>query len=191
MIENRQRNRSFAVFIVVSGLFLPTLSSGGASTGEDGLAAKYACDEGIQADPEVILFTDFDSAGWRDQWPGGQRATVSEVRSDRERGFEPLQGQAMRIKVPQGEHYGASLRYDFEERMGREPEQIYFRYYLRFGSDWNPRRGGKLPGIGGTYGRAGWGGRPSDGRKAGQPAASSRVSEKARPLSVSTVTTRI
>ena len=34
---------------------------------------------------------------------------------------------------------------------------------MRFADDWTPRRGGKLPGFGGTYGRAGWGGRPVDG----------------------------
>jgi hypothetical protein len=86
------------------------------------------------------------------------------VNEDKDRGFEPLQNKALRIRVDKGGHYGASLDYDFKKKTGSEPEEIYFRYYLRFGSDWNPRRGGKLPGIGGTYGRAGWGGRPSDGR---------------------------
>ncbi len=164
IIATHQRKSSLAVFLVVNGLLLSTLSADGPATGEEGLAAQYSRDEGIQEDPDVILFTDFDSEEWRDQWSGGKRTTVSVIGKDRERGFEPLQDQAMRIRVTQGEHYGASLQYDFEERMGREPEEICFRYYLRFGSDWNPRRGGKLPGIGGTYGRAGWGGRPSNGR---------------------------
>ena len=46
----------------------------------------------------------------------------------------------------------------------REPDEIYFRYYLRLAADWNQTlQGGKLPGISGTYGVAGWGGRKSDG----------------------------
>ena len=48
--------------------------------------------------------------------------------------------------------------------MTLEPEEIFFRYYLRFDSDWkNATSDGKLPGISGTYGKAGWGGRPVNG----------------------------
>ena len=36
---------------------------------------------------------------------------------------------------------------------------------VRFGDSWDPVvDGGKMPGLSGTYGRAGWGGRRSDGR---------------------------
>ena len=67
------------------------------------------------------------------------------------------------INVENGGHYGASFDFDFSDQWNHEPEDIYFRYYLRFADDWDPERGGKLPGIGGTYGRAGWGGRPVHG----------------------------
>jgi hypothetical protein len=67
------------------------------------------------------------------------------------------------VHVERGGHYGLSLAYRFERQLGYEPEEVYFRYYLRLADDWTPRRGGKLPGFGGTYGRAGWGGRPVDG----------------------------
>ncbi|MBN2316564.1 MAG: hypothetical protein JXM79_21735, partial [Sedimentisphaerales bacterium] len=149
-----------AIFIVLAFI----VSAGDSKSDEKGLASKYISDKGIDKDPDVVIFTDFDSDGWRDDWSGGNRPTVSIVAEDKERNFEPLQGKALRIKVDKGGHYGASLQYDFKKKTGGEPEEIYFRYYLRFGSDWDPRRGGKLPGIGGTYGRAGWGGRPSDGR---------------------------
>ena len=57
-----------------------------------------------------------------------------------------------------------NMTYKFQREIGYEPEEIYFRYYLRFGDDWNQTvQGGKMPGISGTYGTAGWGGRPSDG----------------------------
>ena len=82
---------------------------------------------------------------------------------DKERKFEPLLGKALRIKVSKGGHYGASLQFAFKKRTGEEPEEIYFRYYPRFADDWKPERGGKLPGIAGTYGPAGWGGRPVNG----------------------------
>jgi len=151
---------SVAIFMVLA----LAVSSVGSKSDEKGLASKTVGDKGIEKDSDVILFTDFESDGWRGHWLGWKRPTVSIVADDKERNFEPFQGKALRIKVNKGGHYGASLQYNFKKEMGSEPEEIYFRYYLRFGSDWNPRRGGKLPGIGGTYGRAGWGGRPSDGR---------------------------
>jgi len=129
-----------------------------------GIAGRHPHDQQIESDPNVIVAADFESDAWRREFSGGNRPTVSVVAEDRERTFQPLLGKALRIKVSRGEHYGASIEYDFKRRLGYEPEEIYFRYYLRFGSDWDPARGGKLPGIGGTYGRGGWGGRPSDGR---------------------------
>jgi hypothetical protein len=54
--------------------------------------------------------------------------------------------------------------YDFESAVGREPEELYAQYYVRFEDDFEVNGpGGKLPGFGGTYDRAGYGGRKSDG----------------------------
>ena len=114
---------------------------------------------------ETVFSCDFESDTWYEQF--GMRSNpehVDLVSSDPSRKFEPLAGKALRIRVDRGGHYGASIMYHFKRRTGVEPEEIYFRYYLRFGDDWNPAAGGKLPGISGTYGRAGWGGRPSNGR---------------------------
>jgi hypothetical protein len=107
----------------------------------------------------------FESDKWYEQFGMRSRPErVEVISSDSARKFEPLAGKAMRIKVDRGDHYGASITYRFKGQTGDEPQEIYFRYYLRFADDWNPAGGGKLPGISGTYGRAGWGGRPSDGR---------------------------
>ena len=65
--------------------------------------------------------------------------------------------------MDRGGHYGVSLTYRFAKHHGSEPEEIYFRYYLRLAHDWKPEKGGKFPGVAGTYGRAGWGGRKVDG----------------------------
>ncbi len=56
-----------------------------------------------------------------------------------------------------------SFAYKYLDELGAEPDEAFFRYYLRFGEDWEPTDGGKLPGPSGTYGVAGWGGRPVDG----------------------------
>lgn len=107
---------------------------------------------------------DFDSEDWHEAWGlATPPERVDLVTTDPERKFEPLDGGALRVRVDKGGHYGVSLAFPFERQWGFEPERAYFRYHLRFGDDWAPRRGGKLPGFGGTYGRAGWGGRPVDG----------------------------
>ncbi len=114
---------------------------------------------------DIVFSCDFESENWFRQF--GMRSSPERVEitsSDSARKFEPLAGKAMRIKVDRGDHYGTSVMYRFKAQTGDEPEEIYFRYYLRFADDWNPAGGGKLPGISGTYGRAGWGGRPSNGR---------------------------
>ena len=113
----------------------------------------------------MLFSCDFESDSWWLEWDAKQRDTHTDtVASDSARNFEPHRGRALRIRVDKGGHYGASLEYHFQKRTGAEPEEIFFRYYLRFADDWKPERGGKLPGIGGTYGRAGWGGRPVNGR---------------------------
>jgi len=117
-------------------------------------------------DREDIVFScDFESDNWYKEF--GMRSEperVEAVSSDPARKFEPLSGRAMRIKVERDGHYGTSILYRFKDQVGAEPQEIYFRYYLRFADDWDPAAGGKMPGISGTYGRAGWGGRPSNGR---------------------------
>jgi hypothetical protein len=128
-----------------------------------GLAARYPGDRGLEKDPDVIMVTGFESAGWRDEWTdvvGG----VSVVSDDRSLRFEPLSGKALRVELQKGALTALNTTYDFKPKVGSEPEEIYFRYYLRFAESWNPTvQGGKLPGPSGTYGKAGWGGRKVNG----------------------------
>ncbi len=129
-----------------------------------GLAAQYPGDEGIESDPDVIFAHDFDS-DWKSGWSiVGFEEYGAGVDSTETNGFEPFMGKAVRSRIPTNENNGMSLYYDFEDKIGYEPEEVYFRYYLRLGENWQATvDGGKLPGFGGTYNRAGWGGSPSHG----------------------------
>ena len=131
-----------------------------------GLAALYPDDRNIERDPDVIMATGFDSPLWMKDWSYVDvRGSLGRTGGDASAlGFNALSGQALQVRIPRGKHLGLDLRYRFADKLGEEPEEIYFRYYLRLASDWNPTTdGGKLPGISGTYGKAGWGGRPSEG----------------------------
>jgi hypothetical protein len=117
----------------------------------------------MDRDPAVMMVEDFESADWRRRWSevGGDIEVIS---NERGFGYAPFAGRALKVRIAEGKRSGASLRFRFGEHLGREPEEAYFRYMLRFGDDWRPEPdGGKLPGFAATYGRAGWGGRRSDG----------------------------
>lgn len=110
----------------------------------------------------TIFQADFEG---RD-WGAGMRNTNSRhlrIMSPGDTGFDPIDGRALRILIPQGSHYGSSIAIHFSDHLPEEPETAYFRYHIRLCGHWSTRFSGKLPGFGGTYGRAGWGGKPTDG----------------------------
>ncbi len=159
--------------------------SEGTSKGQVGLAAAYPGDEGIERDRDVFMFTGFDTLSWRNAWSYVRdTGTFNVVANDAKLGFEPLRGKALRINLAKGNNFGLDLHYAFADKLGAEPEEIYFRYYLRFADDWRPDLdGGKLPGISGTYDRAGWGLRQSDGTNGWSMRGSfGRWTDKANPL---------
>jgi hypothetical protein len=131
-----------------------------------GLAARYPGDTGIEGDADVLFSDGFDSLAWPLRWRDVPvRGGASAVGEDPELGFAPLQGRALRVRIHKGSSLGMDLRYYFTRHFIDEPEEVFLRYYIRFSDDWNPwLEGGKLPGIAGTYGRAGWGMRTTDGR---------------------------
>lgn len=133
---------------------------------EQGIAQRYARDSGIERHPAVLKAENFDSPAWFLDWMGigWLRSHAQAIKDDPERRFEPLSGRALRVTLERGTNLGLDLSYTFKSEGQPEPEEIYFRYYLRFADDWNPSLdGGKLPGIAGTYGQAGWGMRKTDG----------------------------
>ena len=127
-----------------------------------GLASQFAADEGIATHPDVYHFADFEQENWQELW-SYVHGTVDTVQEDQSTIFAPLSGKALRIKIPEGDVNAMNMGFNFKEETGSEPDEVYFRYYLRFADDWETIEGGKLPGISGTYDTAGWGGRKSDG----------------------------
>lgn len=132
-----------------------------------GLAAKYANDQGIEKDASVIFTANFESKDWDRKWTSvGVRERLTPLEADPKLKLDPLQGKALRVQIAKGTTTALNTLYKFKKQIGEEPEEIYFRYYLRLANDWNQTvQGGKMPGISGTYGKAGWGGRRSRGLK--------------------------
>ena len=155
-------NRQFGDGVI--GVYRVQIPGSAAPRRSEGLAARYPNDSGIENDPDVMLFSSFNTSSWKQQWSSistGSKADI--VDEDDALLFAPLSGKALRVWMVANKHLGLHMTFAFKDKLGYEPEQAYFRYYLRFANDWRPG-GGKMPGFGGTYGRAGWGGRKSDGK---------------------------
>ena len=101
-----------------------------------GLASQYKHDRNIIKDPDVIFFADFESSDWKDEW-SEVHGYLDIVAKDPARKFEQFQGKALRVKLPKGHTTAMNTSYYFAKEDGKEPEEIYFRYYLRLGNDWN------------------------------------------------------
>ena len=65
---------------------------------------------------------------------------------------------ALRVSVPKGSHYGADFALHLDDAVDDVPEQLFFRYYVKFDQDWIATSHGKLPGFSGVYGSSGKGG---------------------------------
>lgn len=145
------------------GLFLPDPPIG-KSRVEHGLAARYPGDAGIEKDPDVLYANRFEDAGWRSGWSDFDPKTEPvPVSADGPNRFAPIDGKALKVTVAAGTRTGLNMHFRLA-RHGGEPDELYFRYYLRLGESWDPTvTGGKLPGLSGTYGKAGWGGRGASG----------------------------
>lgn len=111
---------------------------------------------------DVILSCDFEDAEWWRVWGlKGEPANCALVEGDTVLGGK---GKSLKVTIPKGASTGANFHFRFQPQLGHEPEEIYFRYYLKLDPDWkNARDGGKLPGFSATYGKSGWGGRKVDG----------------------------
>ena len=131
-----------------------------------GLAAEFPGDRGIGSHKSAVFATGFESTDWPKEWTrAGEMRVIDTIASDEARQFAPFSGKALRVRIVEGANGALNTLFKFRDETGSEPEEVYFRYYLRLGADWNQTiEGGKMPGLSGTYGVAGWGGRKSDGR---------------------------
>ncbi len=121
-----------------------------------------AAEPGLEGRPDIVLQDGFESANWFTAWGAKAAPQNTSVVSD---GSSFSGGSHLRVSVPKGGHYGTSFGFDFAKQGLPEPEELYFRYAIRLGPTWTTDGGGggKLPGFGGTYGVAGWGGKPVNG----------------------------
>lgn len=76
-------------------------------------------------------------------------------------------GSGVRVTIGAGEHFGTAMRWRFADNGLDEPEQLWFRYYLRFPHGFPNVGKGKLPGPAGLYSSSGRGNLPSTAAEPG------------------------
>lgn len=160
LVLTNARNQPSAIKI---GLFEAAIPAFPTPPVQEGLAAAYAGDVGIDKNPDVVFSSGFEEGGaWKSKWDVAN-GEIDIVKADGNLKFEALAGSALRVNLKKQSNFGSDIRLD-TKRFGKEPDELFFRYYLRLADDWNPNKdGGKMPGMAGTYNKAGWGGRRSDG----------------------------
>lgn len=139
----------YSIFIIVIWLLLQ-VSYGWCESEMD-------LEPSLQGRNDIIFFEDFESSDWYTHWDNvDYQDRVHTVTYNSFKG-----NKCLRVFIPRGGHYGTGMGFYFRRHGLEEPEEIYFRYYIYAGPTFGG--GGKLPGIAGTYGRAGWGGRRVNG----------------------------
>lgn len=109
--------------------------------------------------PQPVFTADFSEPDAHRRFDRTHHAQNGSVVSD------PLDdgNRVFRIAVNKDDHYGGAFSIHLAEHLEHEPVALYFRYRIWIDESWTTTTGGKLPGFGGTYNTAGWGGKPSDG----------------------------
>lgn len=93
---------------------------------------------------------------WNDPWVDatvGPRNNVSSI--------DGHVGSGVRVSIDVGQHFGTAMRWRFEDNGFDDPEQLWFRYYLRFPEGFTNVGKGKLPGPAGLYSSSARGNIPS------------------------------
>lgn len=148
------------------------LLSQSAKKSEVGIAKNYALDKNIDTDKHVYFAENFNQQTLWDSFANkvgynssvfGKNLSLSYIDHDDVNHFSSEEGQAIVAKYTTKKNLALNLDYSFEKHQGFEPEEAYFRYYMMLEPGSKVSGGGKLPGFGGTYNKAGWGGRGNDG----------------------------
>ncbi len=100
---------------------------------------------------DIILYEDFENSEW---WKAGHWSDRHEKRMVQAPLNTSLSSTAfrgnrsLRVFSPKGSHDGTRFDFFLNDLVKPVPEELYFRYYVRFGDTWKSLKGGgKMPGF--------------------------------------------
>jgi hypothetical protein len=103
----------------------------------------------VSAAPTVYLDEAYTSApsDWSASWYDADIGTRNRVTTV----SDGSDGSAIKVSIPAGSHFGSAMHWQFEDQAIPEPDELYFRYYLRIPDGFTNYGRGKLPGPAGLY----------------------------------------
>ncbi len=111
-------------------------------------AAALAAIPAVAA-PAVYLDETYSEspAQWTVDWYDADLGTRNRVSTI----SDGVDGPGIRVSVPSGSHFGSAMHYQFADQGMPDPDELYYRYYLRVPDGPEHQDRGKLPGPAGLY----------------------------------------
>jgi parallel beta helix pectate lyase-like protein/polysaccharide lyase-like protein/S-layer family protein len=135
-MTTRLRTRSAAAIFFVLASLAPTATSPAAATTD----TTYL-DEGYETTPGT----------WSTDWFDGDIGARNRITTI----ADGIDGSGIKVTIPRDEHFGSAMRWEFEANGETEPDELYYRYWLRFPNGFANYGQGKLPGPSGLYSSSG------------------------------------
>lgn len=124
------------------------------------LAPILAVDAARGAGSEyLVLPFEAGPSSWTPDWYDavlGSRNRITQI-------SDGVSGRAINVSVPAGSHFGTAAHYRFGDQGLSDPDELYYRYFIRLPTSFKNYGTGKIPGPAGLYTSSGRGGtRPTD-----------------------------
>ncbi len=126
---SRQKTIIVLAALALSGAIMAAAPAGAAPT--------VYLDEPFSDDPSTLADTWFDA-------DIGNRNRITTI-------GDGSDGSGIKVSIPAGSHFGSAMHWQFEDQGIPDPDELYFRYYLRIPDGYEHKDRGKLPGPAGLY----------------------------------------
>lgn len=107
----------------------------------------------------LVLPFESGPTSWTTDWYDavlGSRNRISQI-------SDGVAGKAINVSVPAGSHFGTAAHYRFADQGLNDPDDLYYRYFLRLPTSFKNYGTGKIPGPAGMYNSSGRNGiKPTD-----------------------------
>ena len=117
------------------------------------VVAPLAASDPVDAAGPEYLVESFETApsSWLADWfdsDVGSRNRVSSI-------GDGVEGDGINVSVPAGSHFGTAAQYRFGDEGLSDPDELYYRYFIRLPEGFKNYGTGKIPGPAGLYSASG------------------------------------
>ncbi len=117
------------------------------------VVAPFASPDSVDAAGPEYLVESFETApsNWLADWFDGDVGSRNRVSSI----SDGVEGNGVNVAVTAGSHFGTAAQYRFGDQGLSDPDELYYRYFIRLPEGFKNYGTGKIPGPAGLYGSSG------------------------------------